>query len=241
MEPKAKKVKKVDVTKEAEKELPVYDTVVKDEDVKVSDKLVKISGYLRSIYENNVNTLEFEINFNDWMKETLLTLLEEASMTSEEFFEFLCNVLKVTPTIIEPTCEKILNFIFVRHQFSEDCNLAFDTFMESLSNTFEKLRRFPKLIAKFLCCVRENVNGGTEGVGPEGVKKFMRKMLGYKSKEIFILPKRFMESYASVISMLPPGQIIDLWKMLQHNLEEECVKKLSNESKKNAILIVFEK
>lgn len=236
LEPVPKKIKK-DVTQEAEEEMKIYDGIIKDGDIKITHKLSKLSVYLQFIFEKNVNTLEFEANFNDWIKSTLSILLDESRVASMEFYKYLCNVLKVAPTIIEASCEKILTFIYNNHQFNTECNNEFEIFMEGLSYTFEKLRRYPKLIAKLLCSVRDNLSKCS---GHEGAKKFMKKMLGHKAKdqELFVLPKRFMESYISIVSMLPQGQIMDLWKTLQHNLDEECVKKYSSSGIKFMHIVV---
>jgi hypothetical protein len=81
--------------------------------------------------------------------------------------------------------------------------------MEFIVNTFDKLRRFPKFIAKFLCCVRDNLK-------PE---------INNKNFGNIMCPK-FRTAIASVTNLLTVGQITDLWKTLQHNLEVECVKSL---------------
>ncbi|CAL8111359.1 unnamed protein product [Orchesella dallaii] len=230
IEPPLKKIKR-DLVKEAEEELIIHDATVKDLEIGVDEKFKVVSNFLNSLFENNINTLQFENNFAEWCKGTLLLLVDEVTETSEEYYNFLCCVLKVAPTIFESVCEKVLSVSFVHHRFSEECDMAYNVFMEKLANTFEKLRRFPKLIAKLLCCVRENIDKLNPKVDVKSVKR--RKSNALKSFEVsikFILSRNFISAYSSIVSLLPVGQIIDLWKTLSHNLEEECIKKFNSDT-----------
>lgn len=229
VEPPSKKLKD-DSDDDFENQLKHFDLIIPDPLIPVSEKFSQLSTLLGSLLLNNVNTMQFETDFTAWTRQHLLHLLSELSETSTAFYDCLCMTLKVVPTLFEPILDKLFAVILTRHRFKSDCNCAHEAFMEQLVETFEKLHRFPKLIAKLLCCIRDNILNPVPD--PQSSTSTKRRSSKMKSKTVdekitFVLPKKFLESYGSSVSILTVGQIMDLWKTLHHNLEEECIGRCS--------------
>lgn len=91
-------------------------------------------------------------------------------------------------------------------------------FMKEMSTMFGKLHRYPKMISKFLFCIRTEILDALEKADDSGSKRVDWVKV--------ILPAEFLELIPPSVSLLPISQVIDLWKTLHHNLDEESIKPL---------------
>jgi hypothetical protein len=226
--PLPKKAKRSEAEEKILKELADCEELLSST-TQLVEKMEGLTSFFQSIVSNNVNTLLVKEDFPGWTKTWVLSVVEGTTKVTDDFLRFLTAALKAAPTAFEAILEKVLTLCFFggRKRFTVE---VYEEFMTGLVGVFERLRRFPKFVAKLLCCTRDYLikEGDDEEEEMKGMKKKRKSIAGMESKlwiEQILTPK-LRESMGLVVNGLPVGQVMDLWKTFHHNLDVECVKRI---------------
>lgn len=190
-----------------ENEIDRCQCLLDNDEISLTEKLQSFINLFNSIVKNNVNTFLLKDDFSGFVQVILNRIISNCSEASADFLTFLHSTLEVAPTTFEPVIEKIFAIVFFA-KGDKSIEFEYGRFMKKLFSTFERLRRFPKLIAKMLCSLRS------------------QKTSDFTFNSLF--SQEIVHNMESIFTTLPGAQIIDLWKMFHHNLENECVKPVIN-------------
>jgi len=224
--PAVKKPKINEAEEKVKQEMVELEIFLGDEDKNLCEKSEALASFFNSLVDNNVNTHLLKEDFPEWVKNWVVIIADGTTKVSDEFLKFLGSALTAAPTTFESILEKILGicFFFPRKKFTVE---VYEDFMVRLVGVFERLRRFPKFIAKLLCCARDHL---IKDATKENRKS--NKVASVDSKFLIeqIFTPKLREAMGLIVNLLPIGQVVDLWKTLHHNLDVECIQRISKSS-----------